>query len=180
VSRQARSEEDWFEFDPPDFALGQKPRKLRLYADHNFPLQIVEELRAAGIPVRTAADDGRASHDDSAVYARARKLGLVLLTLDGDFWDDRRHSLQKGPGVIFVDLPPEKASAIVEGLALFYVTVAKYLSLDWWPGMKARIKRQTFTMKMHSYVGNIAEYEVRPERGRLLVREIRPLPGSYE
>jgi predicted nuclease of predicted toxin-antitoxin system len=114
MSTPQRSDDDWFEFDGSAYRLELKPRKLRLYADHNFPMPIVDELRAAGIPVTTAAEDGRASHDDNAVYARAKKLGRVLLTLDSHFWDDGRHSLPKGPGVIFVDLPPDNADAIVE------------------------------------------------------------------
>ena len=62
------------QFNDSGFAVGLKPRKLRLYADHNFPFAVVEELRHARIPVMTAAEDGRAYHDDSAVYARAKKL----------------------------------------------------------------------------------------------------------
>jgi len=33
--------------------------------------------------------------------------------------------------------------------------------------------RRTFTIKLQSYAGGVAEYDLRPEGSRLLVREIR-------
>ncbi len=46
---------------------------MRLYADENFPLPVVAELRRLGHDVLTAFEDGRANKGiaDEAVLARA-------------------------------------------------------------------------------------------------------------
>ena len=56
----------------------------RLYADENFPLQVVERLRWLGHEVLTVQDDGRAGQaiTDPAVLARATEQGRALLTLN--------------------------------------------------------------------------------------------------
>jgi len=60
---------------------------MRLYADENFPLRVVEELRRSGHDVLTALEDGQANQSitDDAVLARAITLGRAVLTLN------RRH-----------------------------------------------------------------------------------------
>lgn len=56
----------------------------RLYADENFPLQVVEHLRRFGHAVLTIQEDGCAGQaiTDSAVLARATEQGRALLTLN--------------------------------------------------------------------------------------------------
>lgn len=58
-----------------------------LYADENFPLPVVEELRRLGHDVLTAFEDGRANQRvaDDAVLRRATQLGRAVLTTN------RRH-----------------------------------------------------------------------------------------
>ena len=53
-----------------------------LYADEDFPGQVVAALRAAGHDVVTARSDGRADQklSDSSVLARAVSLGRAVLT----------------------------------------------------------------------------------------------------
>jgi hypothetical protein len=53
---------------------------MLLYADEDFPLPVVEELRRSGHDVVTAHDDGRTSAPDADVLARAHALGRALLT----------------------------------------------------------------------------------------------------
>ena len=57
---------------------------MRFYADENFPLPVVAELRRFGHDVLTAFEDGRAnkSSPDDTVLARSHKLGRVLLTIN--------------------------------------------------------------------------------------------------
>ena len=58
---------------------------MRLYADEDFPLPAVEELRRLGHDVVTAQEDGRSTTPDPDVLARADSLGRPVLTYN------RRH-----------------------------------------------------------------------------------------
>ncbi len=58
---------------------------MLLYADEDFPLPAIEELRQRGHDVVTAQEDGRASAPDPDILARAYALGRAVLTYN------RRH-----------------------------------------------------------------------------------------
>jgi hypothetical protein len=58
---------------------------MQLYADENFPLPVVEELRRLGHDVLTAQEDGRQSTPDPDLLAHAHALGRAVLT------HNRRH-----------------------------------------------------------------------------------------
>src|SRR2546430_5238134 len=58
---------------------------MQLYADEDFPLTVVEELRRLGHDVLTAQEDGYQSRPDSDILARAHALGRAVLT------HNRRH-----------------------------------------------------------------------------------------
>lgn len=55
-----------------------------LYADENFPLRVVQELRRLGHDVLTALEDGTANQsiNDRDLLARATEIGRALLTLN--------------------------------------------------------------------------------------------------
>lgn len=57
---------------------------MRFYADENFPLPVVAELRGLGHDVLTVFEDGRANQKigDEKVLNRSRRLGRVLLTIN--------------------------------------------------------------------------------------------------
>ena len=57
---------------------------MAFYADENFPLRVVEELRRLGHDVLTAFEDGRANQSitDRDLLARATEISRVLLTLN--------------------------------------------------------------------------------------------------
>jgi hypothetical protein len=57
---------------------------MLFYADENFPLAVVVELRRLGHDVLTVFDDGRANKaiSDERVLARAAKLKRVLITIN--------------------------------------------------------------------------------------------------
>lgn len=59
----------------------------RLYADENFPLPVVEELRRLGHDVLTIHEDGKSNQrlPDHAVLSAATRLGRAILTTN------RRH-----------------------------------------------------------------------------------------
>lgn len=56
----------------------------RLYANENFPLEVVEHLRAAGHDVQTTHDAGKSNQriEDDAVLAYAIETGRAVLTLN--------------------------------------------------------------------------------------------------
>src|SRR4051812_8337820 len=58
---------------------------MQLYADENFPMPVVEELRRLGHDVLTAQDDNQQSTPDPDILARAHALGRPVLT------HNRRH-----------------------------------------------------------------------------------------
>ncbi len=58
---------------------------MLLYADEDFSLPVVKELRQLGHDVLTAQEDGRTSSPDPDILARAHALGRAVLTYN------RRH-----------------------------------------------------------------------------------------
>ena len=58
---------------------------MQLYADEDFPLPVVEELRRLGYDCITAQEDRRTQTPDADILARAHSLGRALLT------HNRRH-----------------------------------------------------------------------------------------
>jgi len=57
---------------------------MALYADENFPLRVVEELRRLGVDVLTAFEDGKANQSltDQQMLARATQLERAIVTLN--------------------------------------------------------------------------------------------------
>jgi hypothetical protein len=57
---------------------------MALYADENFPLRVVEELRRLGHDVVTTFEDGKANQSitDQDLLARATELDRAVLTLN--------------------------------------------------------------------------------------------------
>ena len=57
---------------------------MLFYADENFPLDVVIELRRLGNDVLTVFEDGRANQvvEDEKVLRRAVKLGRAVLTIN--------------------------------------------------------------------------------------------------
>lgn len=67
---------------------------MQLYADEDFPLPAVTELRGLGHDILTAQEDGRTQTPDLVMLARAHALGRAILT------HNRRHyeRLHRGRG----------------------------------------------------------------------------------
>lgn len=172
------SEYEWHEFPWDQVSSDEIPpgpyKKLKFYADACIPRIIIDELRIAGLPVESVTETGYSTHPDQNIYQLAKKRGKVLLTMDRDFWDDRKHPLQKGRGIIFVDISPDQPDKAINGLAVFYAWFARRWPLDWWEGMKARIREYGFVIRYHTWEGKISEDEFRlTDDGKLLTRKLR-------
>ena len=83
---------------------------MSLYADENFPLRVIEELRRLGHDVLTALEDGRANQavTDANLLARAIELQRALLTLNRQ--DFKRLHLQSPnhAGIIICTEDPDR------------------------------------------------------------------------
>ena len=76
---------------------------MRFYADENFALAVVLELRRLGHDVLTALEDGRANQKipDDKVLERAAELGRAVLTINRkDF--KRLHDANNNHAGIFI------------------------------------------------------------------------------
>ena len=81
----------------------------RVYADANLPAGVVaamrQELRWDVLFVLEEPDWRRAPDRDH--YGRALELGRTLITLDQDFFDNRRFPVALSPGVLVCSAPDE-------------------------------------------------------------------------
>jgi len=172
----ARRASRWRDFEP-DTDLRMPPgrrKRLKLYADLSVPAPVVEELRAAGVSIECASGRRRAWRTDGVIHGEAKKSGRILLTMDRDFWKDRAYPLQQTAGIIFVDIPPSDLEGAVDGLALFYAAFAQHFPRDWWHGVKARVHKKGFVIKLLTWEGKIEEHEFALGRqGKLRIRSRR-------
>lgn len=77
---------------------------LAFYMDHHVQAAITEGLRARGIDVVTAFEDGAAEWSDDRILERARELGRIVVTTDQDFLRLARDYCRNGhefAGVVF-------------------------------------------------------------------------------
>jgi predicted nuclease of predicted toxin-antitoxin system len=95
---------------------------MALYADENFPLRVVEELRQLGHDIITAYEDGRANQSvtDQELLARATELNRAVVTLNR--LDFKRLHLQmpNHAGIVICTEDPDRsgqAQRINESLA---------------------------------------------------------------
>jgi len=87
---------------------------MAFYADENFPLRVVEELRRLGHDVLTAFEDGRANQSisDSALLVRATETDRALLTLNRiDFKRLHRHAPGHAGIIICTEDPDREGQA---------------------------------------------------------------------
>lgn len=171
IRSDARFEDGWFEISE-DFwrEPGERPGKVRLLADANFPVGIVKVLRKRGIEVRTAQELKINKLADEQILQEARKRGLYLITLDRDFWSDTRFPLRPSGRLIFVDARDERISKTI-GFELFLV-----LLKSWGGGYrhgKIRVTAESVYVKFLTDESKQAMYEFRAIRPYLYAREYK-------
>jgi predicted nuclease of predicted toxin-antitoxin system len=167
-------DDEWFELSH-DLWLepGEKRQQVRLLADHNVPQSLVEEIRANGITVKTAQELRLARLADAELLTHAKREGLILLTLDGGFWSDKTYPIHQSGGIIFVDVRTSASAKASMGLQMLFL-FAKSFGGNWRTGLKARATSDKFDLKMISYTGKKAAYEVRLRKNTLYARETIP------
>jgi predicted nuclease of predicted toxin-antitoxin system len=95
---------------------------MALYADENFPLRVVEELRRLGQDVLTTFEDGKANQSvtDQELLARATDLGRAVLTLNRLDFKRLHLSAPRHSGIIICTEDPDRlgqAQRIVEAIS---------------------------------------------------------------
>jgi hypothetical protein len=83
---------------------------MALYADENFPLSVVEELRQLGHDVLTALEDGRANQSvtDADLLTRANEIGRALLTLNRTDFKRLHRQIPNHAGIIVCTEDPDR------------------------------------------------------------------------
>jgi predicted nuclease of predicted toxin-antitoxin system len=83
---------------------------MSLYADENFPLRVVEELRRLGHNVLTALEDGKANQaiTDADLLARASELNRVLVTLNRQDFKRLHLQMPDHAGIIICTEDPDR------------------------------------------------------------------------
>ena len=71
---------------------------VKFYMDEHFPGPVTSGLRAVGVDVLTAQEDGRDGLPDDLLLARAAELNRVLVTQDRDFEIVSRTLQSRGEG----------------------------------------------------------------------------------
>jgi hypothetical protein len=82
----------------------------RIYADANIPAGLVQFMRQRlrwDVFFVMEHDDLRRARDQ-AHFRLARQLGRTLVTMDRDYFDDRKFPPQESAGVIVVAAPDER------------------------------------------------------------------------
>jgi predicted nuclease of predicted toxin-antitoxin system len=83
---------------------------MELYADENFPLRVVEELRHLGHDVLTAFEDGRANQSitDTDILARATVANRALVTLNRIDFKRLHRQIPNHAGIIICTEDPDR------------------------------------------------------------------------
>jgi len=96
-----------------------------LYMDHHVPRVVTASLRARGVDVLTAADDGTAELDDPALLDRASSLGRTLVSCDVDLLAEAARPQRAGiafGGVVYARQRIVSIAVCVDDLELIAAT----------------------------------------------------------
>lgn len=85
---------------------------MRLYADEDFPLGAVEELRRLGHDVLTVQEDNRRRTPDADVLARAHALGRAVLTHNRRHFERLHHQGVPHSGILSASQDPNNATPL--------------------------------------------------------------------
>jgi predicted nuclease of predicted toxin-antitoxin system len=83
---------------------------MGLYADENFPLRVIEELRRLGVDVLTAFEDGRGNKSiaDPVILARAIELGRAILTMNRLDFKRLYYEVAEHAGIVICTEDPDR------------------------------------------------------------------------
>ena len=85
---------------------------MKIKLDENLGRSLVDLLTKLGHEVDTVEDEGLTSEPDDVIIAAARADGRLLITLDVEIGDARRHTANMHPGVVVVRMHEQSRAAI--------------------------------------------------------------------
>jgi predicted nuclease of predicted toxin-antitoxin system len=94
-----------------DAGLKRFREKAIFYLDESIGPAIAEILERLGYKVRTAANCGMLGHSDADHAALCWREGMILVTHDRDFLNDRVVPEHRNPGVVVLDVDEGAAAA---------------------------------------------------------------------
>lgn len=73
---------------------------MKVKLDENLPIELIDDLRAAGHEADTVRDEALAGAPDAVVLDRVRQDGRVLFTLDKGIADVRAYPPEQHAGIV--------------------------------------------------------------------------------
>ncbi len=95
------------------------PKKLRLYLDQMFLLDMAQAIREHGYDVMRVSETGHARADDEEILKKAISEDRILVTLDEHFGDWVILPLDRHPGVIRLKVNPTTSKKVLKVLLPF-------------------------------------------------------------
>jgi predicted nuclease of predicted toxin-antitoxin system len=142
--------------------------KARFYADENFPLLATQILRSMKARVITVQEIGARKHADENHPAYALKNGLVLLTCDRDYLDERRFPLIHCPTIIVLDFGSGSHDEICQSFTCLKRILStpqffdKWTKIDacraWWTEYSRTLDGATSRSRYRVWRGKIQEW----------------------
>ena len=86
---------------------------MKFKIDENLPVEVRDELRAAGHDVLTVADEQLGGSPDSDIASVCRSEDRVLVTLDTDFGNILAYPPEQFPGIMVIRADDQSKSAIL-------------------------------------------------------------------
>jgi predicted nuclease of predicted toxin-antitoxin system len=139
--------------------------KARFFADENFPTRAVEILRGMGAKVLTVQEAGTRRHPDENHAAFALREGLILLTCDRDFLDNRRFPLVHCPAIFVFDFGDGTEREMRQAYRCMSVVFPAPQFYDKWCKFDAR--RESWTETFRYQNGTTSRSRLRLFRGRI-------------
>jgi predicted nuclease of predicted toxin-antitoxin system len=165
---------EWARANPPSkkeidqvIEYGRRRAKARFYADENFPTDAVRVLREIGCRVTTVQEVNRRGHPDENHAAYALRNGLILLTCDRDYLDERRFPLVHCPAIVVFDFGRGQPSEAVIRSAMKCLRVAIRFPQVYDKWVKIDARRNSWTEYIRFLNGTTAKTRYRISAGAL-------------
>ena len=137
----------------------------RFYADENFPNTATDELRTMRARVTTAQQANLLGHPDENHLAYAKRKGLVLVTCDRDYLNERRHPLIHCPAIVVFNFGSGMREEIRRSFGCLSAVLDMPQFFDkWW---KIDAKRDSWTEYVRHLDGTTSRSRCRLFRGRI-------------
>lgn len=139
--------------------------KARFLADENFPQRVTRGIRRWGARVVTVQELRTRGHPDENHAAYALKHGLMLLSCDRDYLDERKFPLIHCPAIAVFDFASGSAKEILGALQCLSRVLSAPQFFDKW--VKIDANPTSWTEYSRHLDGTTARSRYRLVRGRI-------------